>query len=49
MQGPEEQKSIFIDISNDDSRDSGNSYRNLLNHVKGTLQTYLKKIPIIDV
>ena len=49
--GQEEQKSIFIDLSNsmDESRDSGNSYRNLLNHVKGTLITYLKKTPIIEL
>lgn len=48
--GNEEQRSVVIDLSSvDDSRDSGNSYRNLLNHVKGTLITYLKKTPIIEV
>ena len=48
-----------VSISKDDSkqsineqsfsRDSGNSYRNPLQHVKGTLSTYLKKTPIVDL
>lgn len=47
---PSNQRDTLAEVENlDKSNSSNGSYKNTLEHVKGTLTMYLKKVPIIDV